>query len=116
MKQFNVGNDNFEMNVDEADSVIVQRHFSKHTERDIEIHSLTIPLKPIWLNFTVRLIRFYQKNISDRLGNRCVFDPSCSHYAEQAYRQKGFLIGTKLTIKRLKKCNPKNGGIDEIKN
>ncbi|HCQ16660.1 MAG TPA: membrane protein insertion efficiency factor YidD, partial [Cryomorphaceae bacterium] len=50
-----------------------------------------------------------------RLGNRCVFDPSCSHYAEQAFREKGFFKGVKLTLIRLRRCNPSNGGTDLLK-
>ena len=73
----------------------------KHTQRDIEIHNLPIPKKPIWLNLIVRLLRFHQKSISPRLGNRCVFDPSCSRYSELSFRQKGFIQVLKLTFSRL---------------
>ena len=113
--KFAVGQDTFEFDVDPKNAILVERHFSKHTKLDREIHNKPIPKKPIWLNLTVRLIRFYQKNISPRLGNRCVFDPSCSHYSEQAFREFGFLKGTLFTIKRLRKCRPENGGTDELK-
>ncbi|MCI4667246.1 MAG: membrane protein insertion efficiency factor YidD [Bacteroidia bacterium] len=68
----------------------------------------------MWLNWIVKAIRYYQKNISSNLGNRCVFDPSCSHYSEVAYREKGFFKGTFLTVNRLCRCRPQNGGIDEL--
>ncbi|WP_428665741.1 membrane protein insertion efficiency factor YidD [Runella sp.] len=113
-KNIKIGNDTFEFNVDPKDAVLIERHFAKLTKRDKEIESLTIPDKPIWLNLIIRSIRFYQGNLSHRLGNRCVFDPSCSHYAELAFREKGFLKGVKLTIARLKRCRPENGGIDEL--
>ena len=112
--KFQVGLETFELDVNEIDAIIVQRHFCKHTKRDLDIQELPIPGRPLWLNLTVRLIRFYQKNISGRLGNRCVFDPSCSHYAELAFRKRGFGKGLRLTIKRLRKCKPENGGVDEL--
>jgi len=104
-----------EINATEKDSVIVRRHFLKHTKLDLEIQSLPIPKKPLWLYLIVISIRFYQNNISEKLGNRCVFDPSCSRYSELAFREKGFLKGFFLTLDRLKRCRPQNGGIDELK-
>ena len=105
----------FEFNVNPKDAIIIERVFNKHTKMDLEIQNIPIPNKPIWLNLVVRMLRFYQNNISEKLGNRCVFDPSCSHYSEVAYRKKGFLKGTILTIKRLHRCRPENGGIDTLK-
>lgn len=110
-----IGEDTFHINASEKDSVIIQRHFTNTTKLDLEIESLPIPKRPIWLNIVVRMIRFYQKYISKKLGNRCVFDPSCSRYSELAFREKGFLKGGILTINRLKRCRPKNGGIDQLK-
>ena len=115
IEKIKIGENSFEIKADEKDSVIIQRHFAKHTKMDLEIQNLPIPKKPFWLNIVVRMLRFYQNNISEKLGNRCVFDPSCSRYSELAYREKGFLLGTKLTIKRLKRCKPKNGGVDILK-
>lgn len=113
-KKMEVGNDTFELNVESKDAIIIERYFAKHTKRDLVIEQLEIPLRPIWLKLIVITIRFYQKNISQKLGNRCVFDPSCSHYAEVAFREKGFLKGMKLTMQRLKRCRPENGGVDEL--
>jgi conserved hypothetical protein YidD len=114
-RKIEVDGNEFELNVDPKDAIIIERHFSGYTKRDREIERLRIPSKPTWLNIIVRLIRFYQKNISHRLGNRCVFVPSCSHYAETAFREKGFVKGMKLTVKRLYRCRPANGGVDELK-
>lgn len=108
------GNDTFEFNVESKNAIIIQRHFTRHTKRDIEIHSQSVPTKPIWLFLVVKSIRFYQKYISKKLGNRCVFNPSCSHYSEAAFRKYGFSKGIKLTISRLKRCKPQNGGVDEL--
>lgn len=106
--------DTFEFNVNAKDSIIVQRQFLGKTKRDIEIENLSIPVYPIWLKYIIKTIRYYQIKISGKLGNRCVFDPSCSHYSEIAYRRKGFFKGTILTINRLYRCRPKNGGIDDL--
>jgi putative membrane protein insertion efficiency factor len=105
----------FEINVNEKDAVIVQRFFMGHTEMDLKIQNEPIPARPLWLNIVVRSIRFYQKRLSPKLGNRCVFDPSCSRYAEDAFRKKGFLRGVKLMINRLRRCHSQNGGIDLVK-
>lgn len=113
-KKFQNGNSKFELLTDPTNSVLIQRHFTKHTQRDIEIQSLPIPKKPLWLNLVIRSLRFYQKYLSPKLGNRCVFDPSCSRYSEMAFRTYGFQKGILLTINRLKKCRPENGGIDEL--
>jgi putative membrane protein insertion efficiency factor len=113
-KAIKVGDDHFELNVSEKDFALIQRHFSKYTERDTAIRQLDVPKSPIWLNMTVRAIRNYQDNVSSRLGNRCVFDPSCSHYAEIAFRNHGFFQGIKLTLNRLWRCRGENGGIDEL--
>jgi len=109
-----VGRESFEFNVDPKDSIFVQRLFFGRTDRDNVIEKLEVPTRPGWLIIVVNAIRFYQRNISKKLGNRCVFDPSCSHYSEIAYREKGFIKGTVLTIKRLCRCRAQNGGIDEL--
>jgi putative membrane protein insertion efficiency factor len=106
--------DSFEFNVDPEDAIIIQRQFLGKTQKDIDIENLSIPARPVWLYVIVRMIRFYQKKISKKIGNRCVFDPSCSHYSEMAFRKKGFIKGTILTIKRLYRCRPVNGGTDEL--
>lgn len=114
ISKFESGDNKFELSSDQINSVIIQRHFTKHTQRDIEIHSLPIPTKPLWLNLVVRSLRTYQKYLSPKLGNRCVFDPSCSRYSEMAFRKYGFWKGISLTHNRLKRCRPENGGVDEL--
>jgi uncharacterized protein len=114
IENIEIEEDSFEINANDKDSVIIQRYFTKHTKLDLEIQNLPIPKKSIWLNIVVRMLRFYQKNISEKLGNRCVFDPSCSRYSELAFREKGLFKGMSLTINRLKRCRPENGGIDQL--
>jgi len=106
--------DNLEFNLNPKDAIIVERHFLGKTHRDIEIESLTIPSSPLFINLIIKAIRLYQKKLSTKIGNRCVFDPSCSHYSEVAFRKKGLIKGSLLTIKRLYRCRPANGGVDEL--
>lgn len=52
------------------------------------------------------LIRIYQKAISPYLPCQCRFEPSCSHYAVDAFRKRGFWMGVLLTAWRLMRCQP----------
>lgn len=58
------------------------------------------------------LCRFYRKLRPQFIGNRCAFEPSCSRYSEMCFRLFGFQKGIVLTMKRLKRCNAQNGGLD----
>jgi hypothetical protein len=61
------------------------------------------------------LIRFYQKWISPLTGPNCRFQPTCSHYAYQAFATYGLMKGGFLTLKRLLKCHPfHRGGYDPL--
>lgn len=111
-KQIQTKGSFIEIDANNEDIPIIERHFNRYTKHDIEIQNLILPTRPIWLNIIVRLFRFYRRKISHRLGNRCVFDPSCSHYSELAFRKKGFFKGIKLTANRLYRCRASNGGID----
>lgn len=110
--QIQIKDNIIEIDASNEDIPIIERHFNKYTKRDIAIQNLILPARPIWLNIIVRLFRFYRRKIAHRLGNRCVFDPSCSHYSELAFREKGFFKGLKLTVKRLYRCRASNGGVD----
>jgi putative membrane protein insertion efficiency factor len=66
-----------------------------------------------WL--LILLIRGYQVAISPLLPPSCRFHPSCSAYGVQAMKVHGGLKGTVLTVARLGRCNPWNGGgIDPV--
>ncbi len=114
IKHLNTTDNNLEINASEIDAIIIQRQFCKHTKLDLEIQNLEIKTSPLWLWMIIKAIRFYQKHISPKLGNRCVFDPSCSRYSELAFKKKGFIQGLILTLNRLKRCRPENGGIDTL--
>ena len=62
------------------------------------------------------LIRFYQKYLS-RLKPypTCRFRPTCSAYALEAFRKRGFFVGFYLTVSRVLRCNPfSTGGWDPV--
>ncbi|PHS16921.1 MAG: membrane protein insertion efficiency factor YidD [Kangiella sp.] len=61
---------------------------------------------------SVLALRTYRKCRPRFIGDRCVFEPSCSHYCELAIRENGFFRGVKLTFNRLYRCKPGAGGID----
>jgi uncharacterized protein len=64
----------------------------------------------------IGLIRLYRATLSGWLGGHCRFYPSCSHYAEDAIRERGALSGTALGIWRILRCNPfGQGGIDHVR-
>jgi len=61
------------------------------------------------------LIRAYQLLIAPITPNCCRFYPSCSHYAQEAFRTYGFLKGLGLSLKRLLRCHPFHpGGWDPV--
>jgi putative membrane protein insertion efficiency factor len=69
-----------------------------------------------WLSLPfILLIRVYQVMLSPLMGGHCRFYPTCSAYALEAYRKKGPLGGTWLTVRRLARCHPLGGaGYDPV--
>jgi len=64
----------------------------------------------------VLLIRAYQVLLSPFLPPSCIFTPSCSEYAAQAFRQYGFFKALWVSAKRVIRCNPfEQGGFDPLK-
>ena len=55
-------------------------------------------------------LKGYKLFISPYQGQNCKFYPTCSNYSIEAVKNFGLLIGLKLTIIRLLKCNPWNEG------
>ncbi len=104
--------DTFEFEVDKSLRPSVERKLTGTTKIDSEISALPLPRKGIILKLSIILLRLYRKIAPHSFRCRCVFDPSCSHYSELAFRQHGFFLGTKLTYNRLARCKPGMGGID----
>lgn len=63
----------------------------------------------------LKLIRFYQRNISSRAAPTCRFYPSCSHYTYRAIERFGVVKGCAMGFWRILRCNPFNpGGYDPV--
>lgn len=69
-------------------------------------HSLGFVLK--WV--LIVLIRAYQLTLSKLLMPSCRFHPSCSAYALGCVYEHGAVKGIALSVWRLMRCNPWNGG------
>lgn len=63
----------------------------------------------------IALIKLYRLTLSPFIGQQCRFEPTCSHYGEEAIRRYGAWRGGWLTIKRIAKCGPwHEGGYDPV--
>ncbi|MES9969035.1 MAG: membrane protein insertion efficiency factor YidD [Candidatus Thiodiazotropha sp.] len=111
-KMIEIDGNTYECNVESSQIPTIERILRGTTDTDLTIQSLPLPERPAWLRTTVKMLRWYRRRISPRLGNRCVFEPSCSHYSELAFREKGLLKGFWLTARRLHRCRPGAGGMD----
>ena len=57
----------------------------------------------------------YRAALGPWFAGSCRFEPSCSHYAEEAVRRHGCLRGLGLTVRRLSRCHPfHQGGYDPV--
>jgi putative component of membrane protein insertase Oxa1/YidC/SpoIIIJ protein YidD len=102
----------YEFNIDEKIRPSVERKLTGTTRIDTEIAALDLPKKPLIVRWSILFLRTYRRVAPSSVRNRCVFEPSCSHYSEVVFRKYGFTNGIVLTIKRLNRCKPQNGGID----
>ena len=60
-------------------------------------------------------VNFYRRFISPWFPPCCRFTPSCSAYAMEALKKRGFWIGSCLTVWRLLRCHPFcRGGYDPV--
>ncbi|WP_115218955.1 membrane protein insertion efficiency factor YidD [Suttonella indologenes] len=65
--------------------------------------------------FLIGLIKLYRLTLSPYIGRQCRFEPSCSHYGEEAIQTHGALYGSWLTVKRICRCGPwSKGGYDPV--
>ena len=52
------------------------------------------------------LIGLYRKYVSPIKPPCCRFTPTCSAYALEAFKKRGFFVGFILTVGRILRCNP----------
>ena len=65
--------------------------------------------------FVIRLIAAYQRVLSPYMPGACRYEPTCSHYAQDAIERHGLLRGGWLATKRLARCQPWGGrGYDPV--
>lgn len=60
--------------------------------------------------------RYRRSDLHDQLGCTCRFTPSCSHYADEALRQRAFAVALLLIGWRLLRCNrfTRMGTVDHV--
>ncbi|MEZ0542084.1 membrane protein insertion efficiency factor YidD [Fibrella arboris] len=90
----------------------ILRALTGTTPLDDQVDNLLPVIRPLWLAVITKTLRWYRFQISPKLGQRCVYEPSCSRYSELAFRKYGLFKGFSLTVKRLKRCKPGMGGTD----
>ena len=63
----------------------------------------------------ILLIQIYRYTLSPIFGQGCRFEPSCSHYAEEALKKYGLFRGSVMAGRRLLRCHPwHEGGYDPV--
>jgi putative membrane protein insertion efficiency factor len=79
-------------------------------------HAARLPARAL-----LALVWAYQRTLSPALpvmfgpACGCRFHPTCSHYAADAGRAHGAVVGTWLAARRLLKCHPLHpGGFDPV--
>ena len=66
-------------------------------------------------NLSVLALRLYRAVISPLYGDVCRYYPSCSLFGLQAIQQRGLVLGSVLTLRRLGRCHPwASGGVDDV--
>ncbi len=72
-------------------------------------------MTPLLRHVAAMLIQSYRLVLAPLLGPACRYEPSCSHYAEEAILRHGVLSGAWLGVRRLLRCHPLGGsGYDPV--
>ena len=67
------------------------------------------PARQLSARAMLAVIDFYQATLSprvDRMGVRCRFEPTCSHFGEAVIRRDGALVGGARAAWRILRCGP----------
>ena len=63
----------------------------------------------------IKILKFYKKYISGGIRSGCIFTPTCSEYAMEAFEKHNFIVSFALIIWRILRCNSLNkGGFDPV--
>ncbi|MFA7422327.1 MAG: membrane protein insertion efficiency factor YidD [Acholeplasmataceae bacterium] len=54
----------------------------------------------------IKLIEWYQKDVSPHSNHKCRHTPTCSQYAKTSFERFNFVKASFLTTKRILTCNP----------
>ena len=66
-------------------------------------------------HIAIFFVWLYRKLISPIKPPTCRFTPTCSQYAMEAFKKRGFFAGLILTTYRIIRCNPfSRGGYDPV--
>ncbi|MEM9571485.1 MAG: membrane protein insertion efficiency factor YidD [Pseudomonadota bacterium] len=103
---------NTEFVLDETLRPSTMRKLNVALELDAMVDALPKADAPLMNRIAIGALHFYRRLRPKSIGNRCVFEPSCSRYSELAFRQHDFQKSITLTTRRLSRCKPGNGGID----
>ena len=81
-------------------------------QKEVKEQVKTEPVKTFFkpADLIILSLKLYKKTLSRQDGDACNFIPSCSEFAAQALKKKGFLIGTLMSADRLTRCHPFAGG------
>ncbi|MBR2464174.1 MAG: membrane protein insertion efficiency factor YidD [Clostridia bacterium] len=61
----------------------------------------------------IGLVLLYKVFAPMRIRSECRFQPTCSTYMIRAVQKYGVIVGVFKGIRRILRCHPPNGGIDE---
>jgi putative membrane protein insertion efficiency factor len=69
----------------------------------------------IWVLRGLRAVLLPFQSMTSLTPRTCRYEPTCSHYAEQAIRRHGVPRGLMLAVGRLLRCHPwARGGYDPV--